>query len=189
MTIFHHFHHHAKRAHAHVKKHHKHYLTGLFGSYALVKIAIFIIARLSFLPQFHDTFAENFSTCTLSGAYFTGTYQECTTGAGYWTGGEEICTTIQEGYYTGGILNESGELIDQTYVEPEQSCEFTGQTYIEGPVTCIQTGGFWTGGVEICPLETTGTITTTATSTPEDTGDNQLLSLNNGVCDAGDLGR
>jgi hypothetical protein len=191
MNIFHHLHRHAKTAHTHVKKHHKHYLTGMFGSYAIVKIFIFVVARLSFLPQFHDTFAENISGCMMSGEYFTGTVQVCTTADGIWTGGTEVCTITQEGYLTGGALDESGNLVGQTSVDPIQSCELTGQIYLTGATSCIDTGGYWTGGTQICTTADTGAIATGATVATGDTTTGattqyQLMSLNNGICDAGD---
>ena len=40
-----------------------------------------------------------------------------------------MCTETVPGYWTGGTLDESGNLTGQTYIEPEQSCTLTGQYY------------------------------------------------------------
>ena len=43
------------------------------------------------------------------------------------TGGTEICEETIAGYRTGGSLDESGNTINQTYIDPVQSCVMTGQ--------------------------------------------------------------
>ncbi|MEI8091678.1 MAG: hypothetical protein WCG98_05670 [bacterium] len=58
-------------------------------------------------------------------------------------------------------MDESGNLIDQVYVDPVQSCTLTGQTYVAATSPCVSMPGYWTGGTLLCPVEeSTGDLLT-----------------------------
>ncbi|MFA7717364.1 MAG: hypothetical protein WC875_01510 [Candidatus Absconditabacterales bacterium] len=155
----------------HFKEHHQKYLFGIFGGFAVIKtILVFITGfGVGISTYYYSSFADQESGCVMTGQYYTGEYQECVTTGGYLTGGQEECTTIQEGYYTGGTLDESGNLVDQTYVDPIEDCIFTGQYYTGEYEDCVTTGGYRTGGILSCP---------------DDVG---VLSGGDDICGSGDI--
>lgn len=111
-----------RKVHHHIKKHHRKYLFGLFGGYAIVKLVLLVLG-LSAVQYLHvSTFAQLESGCLMTGQYYTGEYQTgCIEVPEEITGGYLIdCQTIP-GYFTGGTLNESGELVDQIRVEESQT--------------------------------------------------------------------
>jgi hypothetical protein len=51
--------HHVHHVHHHLKRHHKKYLVGLFGGFALVKTFLLLFTALGALPYSYSTFADN----------------------------------------------------------------------------------------------------------------------------------
>jgi len=195
--------------HRHIKHHHKKYLFGIFGGFAVAKLFLLVIG-LSVVQHSAMTNAELASGCITTGQYYTGAYQT----GGYLTGQELTgwitinCTTIPW-YFTGGTLNESGIMIDQIRIEASQTwCEFTGQELTWGYLTWwYLTWWYRTWGyITWCIQEQTGTNQTWTNQTgtnqtgttqtwTNQTGTNQtgtiqqqtfLLSWNN-VCESGDI--
>ena len=165
--------HHLHRVHTHLRCHHKKYLLGIFWTFAVVKMFLLFITWLGTLPYFSSTFADNQSGCVMTGQYYTWSYQEwCYSTGWYWTGGVQECQQIATGYWTGGTLDESGNVINQTYVDPIQSCVMTGQYYTWSYQTwCYLTGGYLTGGSLQCLS----------------TGNVDSISSSDGICTSGDI--
>lgn len=200
-NVFHHVARHAKRVGCHIKKHHKKYLCGLFGGFAVVKLFLLVLWLSVVEYSYNSTFAQLASGCVLTGEYYTGEYetwwyltgQELTWGyLTWWTFVD--CVTIP-GYFTGGTLNESGELVDQIRVEESQSwCvltgqELTGQTLTEWYVTwSYLTGWYRTWGTIFCNQGLgTGDVVQTWNN---QTGTNQqqtIITSWNGICESGDV--
>jgi len=87
---------HVKTVGQHVHKHHKKYLFGIFGGFAVTKMLIVFVAGVGVLNYSLSTFADEATGCVMTGqTYVTGT-TTCTTTSGYYTGGTEECTTTQE---------------------------------------------------------------------------------------------
>lgn len=113
--------------------------------------------------------------CVLTGQYYTGEYQTgCIEIPEELTGGYLECETIP-GYWTGWILNESGDRIDQVWVEESQNnCVLTGQTIIPAYITgCSLIWGYRTGGTLLC----------------EEDNDKSWIMNNgwNGICESWDI--
>lgn len=166
--------HHVHHVHQHLRSHHKKYLIGVFWTFALVKTFLLIATWLGALPYSYSTFADNQSWCIQTGQYFTGQYQVCTeVSSWYLTGGSEVCTETASWYRTWGTLDESGNNINQIYINPIQSCTMTGQYLIWAYQTgCSLTWGYRTGGTLQC---------TEVSNNPLPT------SLANWTCSSGDL--
>ena len=118
-NVFHTLHHHVVH---HIRKHHKKYLVGVFGGFAVVKLFALVL-WLSVVEYTNtSTFAQLASGCVLTGQYYTGEYQTW----GYLTGQELTwgtltdCTTIPW-YWTGGSLDESGVLTGQIWIDAVQT--------------------------------------------------------------------
>lgn len=172
--VVHHVVHHAKKLRDHIHKHHKKYLLGIFGGFAVAKMFMLFVAWVEMIHYSFNTFASNETGCVMTGqTYISGT-QSCTTISGILTWGSEVCVVTQEWYYTGGTLDENQELTGRTYVAPVESCSMTGQTMTEDTQECIPVDGYWTGGTLLCP----------------ETGSVQLLSLESTgdlVCESADI--
>ena len=56
------FHHHFTKLHKHIKKHHKKYLMGIFGSFAVIKLFL-LVAGLSVVEYHVSTFAQLATGC------------------------------------------------------------------------------------------------------------------------------
>ncbi|MEI6673422.1 MAG: hypothetical protein WCL02_09345 [bacterium] len=67
-NVFHHL-------HRHIKKHHKKYLLGIFGGFAVVKLFTLILGLTVIEYTTTSTFAELANGCVLTGQYYTGQYQ------------------------------------------------------------------------------------------------------------------
>lgn len=123
-------HYHFKRLHHHIKKHHRKYLVGIFGGFAVVKLFALVLG-LSVIEYTTtmSTFAQLTNWCVLTGQYYTGEYQ--TWGYITWqtlTSWYQTWCTIISWYRTWGALDESGTLTWQTRVEESQTwCLLTGQ--------------------------------------------------------------
>ncbi|MCX6824269.1 MAG: hypothetical protein NT085_04020 [candidate division SR1 bacterium] len=183
--------------HSHIKRHHRKYLFGLFGGYAVAKLFLLILGLSVVQYSYNSTFAQLQSGCVLTGQYYTGEYQ---TGA-YLTGQELTegtlinCVDIS-GYRTGGTLDEFNVLTGQTRIEEKSQtgCELTGQIFTGGYLTgSYLTGGYRTGGTLSCNEESdTEHVVQTGTN---QTGTNQTgaaqvnthLVLGNGICESGDV--
>ncbi len=169
--------------HSHIKNHHKKYLFGIFGGFAVVKLFL-LIFWLSILQHSVQTNAQLDSWCVLTGQYYTGEYQTW----GYLTGQELTwwyltgCTTIP-GYRTWGALDESGVLTWQTRVEESQTgCILTWQEL---------TGWYMTGYYLTWGYRTWGYLTWCISQTwNNQTGNNQTgnsITWWNGICESGDI--
>jgi hypothetical protein len=154
--VAHHVVRHAKTLGKHVHKHHKRYLLWVFGGFAVVKMLLLFVAGVEMVHYSFDTFASEDTGCVMTGQLYISGSQSCTTISGYLTWGTQVCVVTQEWYYTGGALNESGDLVGQTYVDPVESCSLTGQTMTEDTQDCTTIEGYWTGGTLFCP--TTGDL-------------------------------
>ncbi len=167
--------------HRHIKHHHKKYLFGIFGGFAIVKAILMLFWITIFQQSLISTNAQLESWCVLTGQYYTGEYEtwcidvpEELTG-GYLTG----CETIP-GYFTGWTLNESGDLVDQIRIEEvETGCILTWETIIPAYITgCYLTWGYLTWETLVCEEE-------------QLTGDEEELTgtllLWNGICESGDI--
>jgi len=178
----------------HIKKHHKKYLVGLFGGFAVVKLFALVL-WLSVVEYTNtSTFAQLASGCVLTGQYYTGQYQTW----GYLTGqiitGQILtwweltgCITLSW-YWTWGTLDDSGVLTGQTRIEETQTgCVLTGQILTWGQLTGWYITGYyltwwyWTGGYITWCLTNTGT-----TQTGNTQQQTNILSWN-GVCESGDI--
>lgn len=172
---------HVARVHSHVKQHHKKYLAGIFGWYAVVKLVL-LVMWLTVVQHSLWTQAQLDTGCVLTGQYYTWEVQTwCTRVPEQVSEGTlEWCITIP-GYWTGGSVNESGDLVNQTRVEETQTgCSLTGQTTIPGYWTwCTTTPGYWTGGTVVCQQDQQ-TGDTNDDTLPETTKDN-------GVCESADI--
>ena len=165
---------HVKTVTCHLQKHHKKYLFGMFGGFALVKLFLLVFGFSLVSYTTISTFAELESGCSLSWEYYTGEYE--TWGYltleqltwGYYTG----CTTIPW-YWTGGTEDEFGVLTGQTWVEQEETwCTFTGETLTWWYMTWFYlTWWYRTWGEVVCEEE-------------QGTGDE---GLGNGICESGDI--
>ena len=168
----------------HIKHHHKKYLFGVFGGFAVVKLFALVL-WLSVVEYTNtSTFAQLASGCMLTGQYYTGESQTW----GYLTGQELTwwtladCTTIPW-YWTWGSLDESGVLTWQTWIDDIQTgCVLTWQTLTSWYMTWYYlTWGYWTGGYITWCLTNTGTTQTG--NTQQQTG---VLSWT-GVCESWDI--
>lgn len=134
-------HHHVKQ---HLQQHHKKYLFGIFGGFALVKLFLLVFTfGIVEYNTHHTTFADSLGEgCTLTWQYYTWEYE-----TGWYLTGQEIigweltgwylidCVTVPW-YWTGWTLNESGDLVWQTRVEESQEwCVLTGQEIIGWELT------------------------------------------------------
>lgn len=173
---------------SHIKQHHKKYLFGVFGGFAVVKLFLLVLGLSVVEYTYNTTFAQLASGCTLTGQYYTWEYQTW----GYLTGqeltwGSLVDCVAVSGYRTWGSLDESGILTWQTRVEESQTwCVLTGQTLSEWSMTWYyltwgyRTWGYVTGCDE--PLGTGDEVL--------ETGNNQSwssVSLWNGICESGDI--
>ncbi len=196
-NVFHHVHH-------HIKKHHKKYLAWFFGGFAVVKLVLLVLwlSAVQYTYTHTETFADLESGCVMTGEYYTGEYQ-----AGCFDVSEERtgwylidCVTVP-GYFTGGTLNESGDLVGQERIEESQEwCVLTGETIIPAYTTwCYATWGYRTWWTLLC-TEGQGTgdeeVLTgeqeTGTGDEEiGTGDGEIeinqTSLWNGICESWDV--
>lgn len=175
-----HFNHHLTR---HIKHHHKKYLFGLFGGFAIVKLFLLVIGLFFVKYTYISTFAQSASGCSYTGQYYTWEYLE----GGYLTGQELVwgylidCTTVPG--YTWDVLDTSWSVIWYTRVEESQTwCVLTGQTFGDGYMTRqTMTWGYWTGGTLICEDEELGT--------GNEGLDQQevIVSSKNGICESWDI--
>ena len=62
--------HHVHSIHHHLKRHHKKYLLGMFGGFAVVKTVLLLFTGLGITQISHPIFADNQTTCTLTGQYY-----------------------------------------------------------------------------------------------------------------------
>jgi len=180
--------------HSHIKHHHKKYLFGIFGGYAVVKLFLLLLGLSVVQYSYNTIFAEWTTGCTFTWQYYTWeyqtwgylTWQELTWG--YLTG----CTTIP-GYRTWGSLDESGNLTWQTRVEESQTdCLLTWQTLTEWYMTWYYlTWGYRTGGYLTWCTQQTGNNQTGNNQTGNNqTGNNQtgnIVTWWNGICESGDI--
>jgi len=60
--------------HRHIKAHHKKYLFGIFGGFAVVKLFLLVV-WLTVVQQTIMTNAQLDTGCVLTGQYYTGEYQ------------------------------------------------------------------------------------------------------------------
>lgn len=178
-----------RHLHTHIKHHHKKYLFGIFGGYAIVKLFLLLFG-ISFVQYaYHQTFAQLATGCVFTGQYYTGeyqtwgylTWQELTWGYMTW------CTTLS-GYRTWGALDESGTLTWQTRVEETQTwCVLTWQELTWGYVTgWYLTWGYRTWGYITGCLQETWLIQTGTNQTWTNQTGNILLSWNS-ICESGDI--
>lgn len=188
-----HIHHHVTR---HIKYHHRKYLFGLFGGFAVVKLFLLVIGLSVVEYTYNSTFAQSASGCILTGQYYTWEYQEWW----YLTGQELVwwylvdCITVPG--YTWEVLDESWSVVSQIRVEESQTwCVLTGQTLSEGYMTGYYlTWGYWTGGTWECDEEIgTGDEvvgTWNAGTWDENTGAHQeeiIVLWWNGICESWDI--
>ncbi len=195
-NIFHHVTRHAKTVGQHVKKHHKKYLFWIFGGFAVTKMLVLFVAGVGILHYSYDTFADEETGCTMTGQVYVDEVTTCTTIPAYLTGGTQECTITQAGYYTGGTMNDSGEMVGQEYVNPVETCIWIGQTTVEEIQDCTTLSWYWTGGELVCPttgdeeiIDVVETGTTDTWSTDAEIGLRSLSVINTGVCDAEDIVR
>lgn len=167
-----------RQIHSHIKHHHKKYLFGIFGGYAVIKLFLLIL-WFSVVEYGVPSFAQLQSGCVLTGQYYTWEYQTW----GYITGQELTgwaltnCVTLSW-YFTGGTLDESGSLTWETRIPESQTwCELTWQAL---------TWWYMTGYYLTWWYRTGGTLTW---CTQEQTGNNQTwnITLWNGICESGDV--
>jgi len=182
-NVFHHVKRHAKNLGTHLKKHHKKYLLGIFGGYAVVKLFLLVVWFSVMQYVNTSTFANSETGCVLTGQYYTGEYQ--TWGYLAW---QKLtwwyladCSTIP-GYRTGGDLDDSWNLIWQTWIDDIQTwCVITGQTLSEGYWTWYETTwGYRTGWTLLCNEETW----TNETWTLQQQNDSIWW---NGICESWDI--
>jgi hypothetical protein len=95
-NIFHHVKRHATNTASHVHKHHKKYLFGVFGGFAITKMLVFFIAGVGILNYSYSTFADNETGCVMTGEIYIEETQNCITIPAYLTGGYEECTITAE---------------------------------------------------------------------------------------------
>ena len=201
MKLVHHVKRHSQTVACHLKKHHKKYLAGFFGGFAVVKLVALVI-WLSAAQYSISTYAQEV-WCEITGQYYTWEYETgCITIPESLTGGYLTdCVTVP-GYFTGGTVNESGELVDQVWIEETQEwCILTGQETIPEYVEwCFMTWGYRTWGTEICDENLDdGTIDD---GTIDENGDEEeiieeeelgagdqeeIISQWNAVCESGDI--
>jgi hypothetical protein len=163
---------------SHFKQHHKKYLFGIFGGFALVKTLLVFLAwfGVGLTTYYYSTFAEQESGCVMTGQYYTGEYQAwCYETGEYLTWGYTTWCYLTGGYRTGGSLDEEGQLTGQEYTwEYETWCYETGDYLTWWYTTwCYLTGGYWTWGILSC--------------TSGDSDQDDLLSGGNGICGTGDI--
>lgn len=170
----------------HIKDYHRHYLFGIFGGFALFKLFLLLmgITVIQYTYTHTQTFAELETGCTMTGQYFTGEYETwCIDIPEELTGGYLIDCETLTGYRTGWTLNESGDLVDQIWIDEEIEtwCVLTGQTIIPAYTTwCYLTWWYRTGWTEICDEEVwTGEEETL-------TGEENII-LWNGICESDDI--
>jgi hypothetical protein len=63
-----HLHHHISR---HIQDHHKKYLFGIFGGFAVVKLFLLVLGLSVVEYSYNSTFAQLATGCTLTGQYYT----------------------------------------------------------------------------------------------------------------------
>jgi len=189
-NIFHH-------VHRHITDHHKKYLFGIFGGFAVVKLFLLVIG-LSVVQHWVVTNAQLDTWCVLTGEYYTGAYETwCIEIPEELIGGYLIdCETIP-GYFTGGTYNESGDLVDQIWIEATESwCVFTGEITIPAYTTwCYFTWWYRTWWIEICENDQDTEDEELGSGDEEQTWTNQtwiiqqqtLVTLWNGICESGDI--
>ena len=150
-------------------------------------------AGVGILHYSYNTFADQETGCTMTGQVYVDEVTTCTTIPAYLTGGTQECTITQAGYYTGGTMDESGNMVDQEYVNPVETCIWIGQTTVEEIQDCTTISGYRTGGELVCP--TTGEEEILDVNTgANDTWTNDtwvelrsMMLTNTGVCDSGDV--
>ncbi len=122
-----HLHHHISR---HIQDHHKKYLFGIFGGFAVVKLFLLVLGLSVVEYSYNSTFAQLATGCTLTGQYYTWEYQEW----GYLTGqeltwGSLIDCIAVPASLTWGFLDEFGVLTWQESIpESVTWCILSGQT-------------------------------------------------------------
>lgn len=182
-NIFHHVTRHAKTVGQHVKKHHKKYLFWIFGGFAVTKMLVLFVAGVGILHYSYDTFADEETGCTMTGQVYVDEVTTCTTIPAYLTGGTQECTITQAGYYTGGTMNDSGEMVGQEYVNPVETCIWIGQTTVEEVQDCTTISWYWTGGELICPATDDEEMINTGLQL------RSMVVVDTGICDTEDISR
>lgn len=61
--------------HHHFKRHHRKYLVGIFGGFAVVKLFLLVFGLTAVQYAYQSSFAQLETGCTLTGQYYTGEYQ------------------------------------------------------------------------------------------------------------------
>lgn len=135
-NIFCHVTKHAKTVGHHIHKHHRKYLLGIFGGFAVTKMLVLFAAGVGVLHYSYNTFADEATGCTMTGQVYIDEVTTCTTIPAYLTGGTQECSITQAGYYTGGTMDESGNMVGQEYVQPVETCIWIGQTTVEEIQDC-----------------------------------------------------
>lgn len=74
-NVFHHVTRHAKKIQRHVQIHHKKYIFGLFGGFAIAKMFIFFVASFGIFQYSHSTFADEI--CTMTGQVYVEEHTDC----------------------------------------------------------------------------------------------------------------
>jgi len=173
--------------HSHIKRHHRKYLFGLFGGYAVAKLFLLVLWLSVVEYSYNSAFAQLQSGCVRTGQYYTWQYHTWA----YLTGQELTWWTVincvdLSGYRTGWTLDESNVLTGQTRVEEKSQtgCELTWQTL---------TGWYLTGSYLTWGYRTWGTVICTE---EQGTGNNIPWVWNNqtwnivwwnGICESGDV--
>ena len=178
------------KIHRHIKHHHKKYLFGIFGGFAVMKLFLLIL-WLSVVEYTHNsTYAQLATWCTLTGQYYTWTYETWWYLTGqtltWWilTGGYLTGCTSLSGYWTWGSLDESGTLTWQTRVEDSQTgCELTGQYLFDQ----VLTWGYMTWYYTTWGYRTWGYITWCISQTWTNNQTWTFVSWWNGICESWDI--
>ena len=189
-----------RHIHRHLKDHHKKYLFGIFGGYAVVKLFLLVFGLSVVQYAYHTTFAQLATGCMLTGQYYTGeyqtgwylTWQELT---GWYLTWQELtgwyltwCVTLTW-YRTGGSLDESGVLIWQVWIEElsETWCILTWQVLTGWYLTWQElTGWYLTWYYLMGWYRTWWYITWCLGESSSNQTWNLMLSWN-GICDSWDI--
>lgn len=181
--------------HSHIKDHHKKYLFGIFGVFAVVKLVLFILGLSVVQYSYTHTqiFAQLETGCVLTGQYYTGEYE--TGGYLTWqelTGGYLTWCTMLSGYRTWGDLDVSWNLTWQTRIEEETQtwCELIWQTLTEWYMTWgYLTWGYRTWWTVFCneELGTGDLVQTWTTQTWTTQQQNSIVTWWNGICESEDI--
>ncbi len=142
MKLVHHLKKHSKTVACHLKHHHKKYLAGFFGGFAVVKLFALII-WLSAVQYTVFTHAQQMNGCSTTGQVFTGEYLTWQELSSWYL----VDCVVTPWYWTGGQKDEFGELTWQIRVEEVvEWCVLTGQELTWGYLTW----GYRTWGIELC---------------------------------------